>query len=146
MTQIAELRITSELPPLIVARDDYEALADLALAAPTPMASIGYFLLKELDRATIVEASELPARVVRLGSTVRYADGPNGRERTITLVKPAKRDPERSLISVFTPIGAALIGLSEGQSIRWRSVGAERTITIMRVVPRCAEETEPAPG
>jgi regulator of nucleoside diphosphate kinase len=34
----------------------------------------------------------------------------------------------------LTPVGAALIGLSEGQAIRWRDRGGrDRTLTVLQV-------------
>ena len=55
-----------------------------------------------------------------MGSHVRYATE-TGEVREVTLVYPGEADISAGRISVLTPIGAALIGLSSGQSIDWRA-------------------------
>jgi regulator of nucleoside diphosphate kinase len=55
-----------------------------------------------------------------MGSTVRYVTD-TGDDRTVTLVYPAEADISSGKVSILTPIGAALIGLSPGQSIDWQA-------------------------
>jgi regulator of nucleoside diphosphate kinase len=56
------------------------------------------------------------------------------------LVYPHEADVTAGKISVLTPIGAALIGLSVSQSIEWETnLGDRRSLTVLRVSP-------PAPG
>ena len=62
--------------------------------------------------------------VVRMGSTLRYVTD-SGEDRTVTLVFPAEADIAAGKISILTPIGAALLGLSEGQSIHWQTRNGE---------------------
>ena len=53
-----------------------------------------------------------------MGSTLRFtSDG--GEDRRVTLVFPGEADIAEGKISILTPIGVALIGLSAGQSIDW---------------------------
>ena len=68
-----------------------------------------------------------------MGSTVTYiAD--DGRKRTVTLVFPGLADISQGRISILTPIGTALIGLSEGQTMTWSTRdGRERNLTVMMV-------------
>jgi regulator of nucleoside diphosphate kinase len=69
-----------------------------------------------------------------MGSFVEFRDDESGRVRTVQLVFPADADMEADRISVLTPIGAALIGLSEGQSIEWRTRGGDwKTLTVLKV-------------
>jgi len=57
--------------------------------------------------------------------------------RMVQLVFPVDADMEADRISVLTPIGAALIGLSEGQSIEWRTRSGEwKTLTVLKVSDR----------
>ncbi len=56
--------------------------------------------------------------------------------RRITLVFRGQADLTAARISVLTPIGAALIRLSEGQSIVWMTRnGRERRLTVLAVEP-----------
>ena len=55
----------------------------------------------------------------------------------MTLVYPEEADMEKGRLSVLTPVGAALIGLKVGQSIRWRTrADEERTLTVREVTQR----------
>ena len=67
-------------------------------------------------------------------STVRFVDEAHGQERTVTLVYPHEADIEAGKISVLTPIGAALIGLSTGQTIEFQTpAGGWRSLTVTKV-------------
>jgi regulator of nucleoside diphosphate kinase len=52
----------------------------------------------------------------------------------VTLVYPGEADIGQGRISVLTPVGAALIGLSKGQSIDWATrTGETRRLTVIEV-------------
>ncbi len=108
---------TGRLPTIVLNEEDHERLTGLATAALTRTPDVAEELLTELERAKVVTAKRLPATAVRMGSTVTYKA--NSAERTVTLVYPGDADIAAGRISIMTPIGAALIGLSEGQSINW---------------------------
>ena len=56
----------------------------------------------------------------------------SGRVHAVTLVYPAESDIEHGRVSVLTPIGAALVGLSQGQSIEWNTRSGEpRQLTVV---------------
>jgi regulator of nucleoside diphosphate kinase len=67
-------------------------------------------LTEKLYEATIVDARALPPGTVRLHSTVDYEELPAGIRRRVTLVNPGQADAGRGRISVFSPIGRALLG------------------------------------
>jgi regulator of nucleoside diphosphate kinase len=75
------------------------------------------FLVGELDRATVVADEEIEPTVVTIGARVAFRQ--DGRDETtvVTLALPGMRDLYPDAISILTPVGAALIGLSVGQSI-----------------------------
>jgi regulator of nucleoside diphosphate kinase len=69
-----------------------------------------------------------------MGSRVRFRDDVTGQERTLTLAYPEDADISSGRISVLTPVGAALIGLSVGQSIEWETAsGGLRSLTVLEV-------------
>jgi regulator of nucleoside diphosphate kinase len=128
-------------PRLVIAAEDYGRLAFLAtasmMARRRPPA--GAVLADELVRAAIVAAADIPPSVVTMRSAVEFRDDNSGQISRVSVVYPGEEDSDSGLVSVLTPIGAALIGLSEGQSIRWRSaLGGWRDLTVLRVrqVPR----------
>lgn len=105
-------------PPIVVADNEHERLMDLALAAMdrTPGA---VDLFEELARAKTVQ--RLPTEAVGVNSAVTFEyDGV--RYRDFVLVDPHQADFANGRISVLTPVGAMLLGLSEGQVIEWEGV------------------------
>ena len=91
-------------------------------------------LLEELSRARVVSAQKLPSNVVTIDRAVTYLDETSGEEKSVTPVYPEHADIERGRISVLTPIGVALIGLTEGASLPWKTRGGEvRQLKILRV-------------
>ncbi|HCG7585071.1 nucleoside diphosphate kinase regulator [Vibrio parahaemolyticus] len=72
----------------------------------------------ELDRATVLEPEEMPSNVVTMNSTVEFKFSGEERTMTKTLVYPAELKSSDD-ISIFAPVGSALIGLSVGQKLDW---------------------------
>ena len=106
-------------PPILLCESDADRIADLAVGVQARLPQVSAMLLKEIERARVVKDGALPANVVGMGSRVRFRDETTGTERTVRLVYPHEADIAASKVSILTPIGAGLIGLREGQSIRW---------------------------
>jgi len=80
--------------------------------------------------------------VVRMGSTLSYT-ADEGEPQKVTLVFPVEADIEKGKISVTTPVGTALIGLSVGQSIDWTDrSGKSHRLKVVAIHPEGA--TAPA--
>lgn len=123
----------SPLPPIIVSERDYEKLSELAAAAEQRMPEIAESLLAELERASVIRPEALPADIVRLGSRVSYQSD-DAAVRHVTLVLPCDADISAGKVSILTPIGTALLGLSEGQSIIWAARdGRQQCLRIVAV-------------
>lgn len=103
-------------PAISMLRQDHERLT--LFAEKMPEGALADEILAELDRARVVSDKAISADVIRMGTTVRYSSDA-GEDRTVTLVYPGEADIATGKISVLTPIGVALIGLSVGQSIDW---------------------------
>jgi len=122
-------------PPIVLTRDNHDRLSALAAAASHAPGSVGEFLAYELERAEVVEPCDLPPDVITMNSRAEYRDEENGECRAVTLVYPGSEDIAEGRISIFTPIGAALIGLSCGQSIVWETRrGTKRRLVVTRVM------------
>lgn len=111
--------IQARPPPIMVSETEYDRLTGLAEAALERLPDAAGSLLAEMDRATIAAVAAVPPDVVRMGSTATLHGG-DGPQR-VTLVYPAEADIAAGRVSVLTPLGAALIGVKAGQSIRWTS-------------------------
>lgn len=130
------------LPALIVSSDNYKRVIDLAFFAEDSAPEVASVLLAEMERARVVQPKALPATAVQMASTVDYRTN-SGEERRVTLVYPGEADIAQGKISILTPIGAALIGLSPEQSIAWMARdGREQRLTVLRVEPPTAAPAE----
>lgn len=107
-------------PAITTTRSDHERLTMLAESHAARNPQVAEELLAELDRARIVDDGRIASDVVRMGSTLRFTSD-LGEDRQVTLVFPGEADIAEGKVSVLTPIGAALIGLSAGQSIDWKA-------------------------
>jgi regulator of nucleoside diphosphate kinase len=120
-------------PSIIVSDTDQSRLTTLATDALERFPQAAQELLSEMERAAVVSAEAVPPNVVQMGSGVVFRSD-NGETRRVTLVFPGQADIAAGRISILTPIGAALIGLSEGQSIAWKTRdGRLRQLTILAV-------------
>lgn len=101
-------------------------------------------LIGELERARVVEPSEIPPDTVTMNSKVRLVDALTAETLEMTLVFPENADSANGCISVLAPVGTAIIGYSEGDSIDWPTPGGTRTFTIEKVLfqPEAAGDWE----
>lgn len=127
-----------EMPAIVVSAADQRRLTQLALDSLNRAPDVAAELLAEMERAQVMDL--VPASVVRMGSIVSFSDD-EGRRREVTLVYPGKADIGAGRVSILTPIGTALIGLAEGQSIAWTTRdGRRRALTVISVQPAMADD------
>jgi regulator of nucleoside diphosphate kinase len=120
------------LPPITVTEDDAKRLNALASSCAVLFPRVAHFLAQEIERASVVaDNCDLPG-VVRMGSQVRYCDDKTGEVRDVVLVYPHEADITLKRVSVLTPVGAALIGLSVGQAIEFQTPDRnKRSLTVL---------------
>jgi regulator of nucleoside diphosphate kinase len=94
-------------------------------------------LTDELKEAQIVNNEDMPNDVVRFNSQITLALD-NGMERTLQLVIPSDRDIKNSKISILTPMGAALMGYSQGDTVTWDFPGGTKEFKIVKVTQQLA--------
>jgi regulator of nucleoside diphosphate kinase len=70
-----------------------------------------------LDLARVVHAEKVPGNVVTMNTRVLFEDVSTLEKGTVTIVYPADADPSSGRISVLSPVGAALLGESEGAEV-----------------------------
>lgn len=120
-------------PKIVVSEIDHDRLSSLADALLDRAPAVAAELLAELGRADVVAAAAMPADVVRMGSSVLFRSN-DGQERRVTLVFPGDADIAEGKVSIMTPVGTALIGLSPGQSISWTAPDGHRhELTVLDV-------------
>lgn len=121
-------------PPVRLIEADLERLQHL-LDHASPRIPGAAVLAQELARATVVgPRSRRTVPFARIGSLVEYLDLSSGHSRWVELVLPQDASIDDGRISVLTPIGAALIGLSPGADFEWpRPDGSLRAIRVLSV-------------
>ncbi|ALS99532.1 GreA/GreB family elongation factor [Lacimicrobium alkaliphilum] len=87
----------------------------------------------ELARANIVAPNALPADVISLGRRVTFKITETGQILTRKLISPKQRNNEDDCLSVFAPLGAALIGMAVGQTIQWATHRGLETIEVISI-------------
>lgn len=122
------------LPPISLRICDASRLRNIAEAAADKYPQTTDFLAREIERAEILADGRLLPGLVTMDSEVTFRDDISAQERSITLVYPEAADVNAGKISILTPIGAALIGLSVGQTIEFQTPGGRwRSLTVLRV-------------
>ena len=92
-----------------------------------------------LARARVLSSADPPSELVAMHATVRFRDDAAQRIEAATIVCPGEKTDGTGRISVVTPKGAALIGLSEGQSIEYEADdGAAGRLTLLQVLAQAA--------
>lgn len=113
--------------------DRFEALAS-AMMRRSP--EVGERLMDEIARAKLVAPGKLRDDIVTIGSEVTYRDLGTGRLQTVFVVYPEDADIDQHRISVLTPVGVALLGLSPGAAISWITRDDEtRQLEVVTVKP-----------
>ena len=127
------LATIDSLPRILVSKTDEKRLTAIATAASQRVPEASAALLSELERADVLPETAMPTDVVRIGSIIEF-EVDDGRRLKVQLVLPENADINAGRISVLTPVGAALIGLSRGQSMEWSgNDGKERLLTVLAV-------------
>ncbi len=108
-------------PDIIVSTDDLERLEALLAMPPNRGRSDLDGLRHELERATVVDADAIPDHIVTLNRRTRFREESSGREYELTLAWPHEASGADGRVSIFSPAGSALLGLSIGQQIDWRT-------------------------
>lgn len=95
--------------------DDYSGNSDYSL------------LLDELERANVVSMQELPNNIVKMNSIVTFTILESQQSFSLKLVYPEDTAKEGT-ISILSPVGSALLGLSIGQMIEWPLSSNQKTM------------------
>lgn len=122
----------SESNPIYISNIDINRITAMLDKMPSVAAEL-VKLEEELDRAIVVEPEEMPDNVVRMNSTVEFKFSGDEKVLTRTLVYPQDLKSSDD-ISIFAPVGSALIGLAIGQKLDWPMPNKQtKTIEIVNV-------------
>lgn len=105
-------------PTIIVSEQDLNRLETM-LEHQSKLTPTMEHLEEELARANVVAPQDVPANVVTMNARVLVTITPDTTATEITLVYPHDFRGDKGQVNVLAPVGAAILGLAEGQEIEW---------------------------
>ena len=119
---------------LLLTRDDYELLKKYISSRIDSISAeqaVAAQLQAEIQNAQIVEnEDEIPSDLIRLNSHVVVKEERTGRQLRFQLVLPGEANIKKEKLSVFAPLGIALMGYRKGQEIKWKMPSGEKTFLV----------------
>lgn len=89
---------------------------------------------EELERARIVESSEIPSNVVTMNSTVQISDLETEEQFTYTLVYPDNADTTDGRLSILAPVATGLLGYRVGDVVEWPIPAGIRKMRVDKII------------
>lgn len=105
-------------PAIIISQQDLQRLETM-LEHQAKLTPTMQHLEDELARADVVAPQEIPENVVTMNARVKITIAPANEPTEIILVYPHDFRGDKGQVNVLAPVGAAILGLSEGQEIEW---------------------------
>lgn len=105
-------------PNIIISEQDLHRLETM-LEHQSKLTITMQHLEEELARAEVVTPDAIPANVVTMNAKVLITIAPSTEATEITLVYPHDFRGDKGQVNVIAPVGAAILGLAEGQEIEW---------------------------
>jgi len=123
---------------LTLVKADYDLLVKYVYSRMSPLSAerkSAEQLYEELKNADVHATEEdFPSDVVRINSVVEVQEQTTGRSLKYRLVSPGEANLRKERLSVYTPLGIALIGYKKGQKIKWEMPSGEKVFYIKDVV------------
>ena len=124
---------------IILKRLDYELLMKYIYERLTPFSDDyrhATQLYEELMDADIVEMDDTVSDdVVQLNSHVTVEDQRSGKQMKFSIVLPSQANVGQGRLSIFSPLGIALMGYRKGQTVTWKMPSGAREFFIRDVFP-----------
>ena len=118
----------------ILTKSDYNTLKELIVNIPSHLISKEIAMLaREIEKAKLVPESKIEAQVIRINSYFEVQDLASGQVLKFQLTLPKYGDLAQKKLSVFSPLGVALIGFQEGMEIAWTLPGGLKKLKILKV-------------
>jgi len=105
-------------PNIIISEQDLNRLETM-LEHQAKLTPTMQHLEEELARADVVAPQDVPTNVVTMNAKVLITIAPATESTGITLVYPHDFHGDKGQVNIVAPVGAAILGLAEGQEIEW---------------------------
>ncbi len=131
---------------LILTTEDHTRLQELMFFAEcprsTPEVAAFQSLIRTLSCASVVPPERIPPDVVTMHSLVLLRDLDSSERVRVALCWPEDEDARHDRVSVLMPLGAALIGKREGDSVDWIMPTGRRRLCIETLLYQPESDTE----
>jgi transcription elongation factor GreA len=144
MTQAKYEELQAQLARLLLARPDaaneVKRLAEMGDFSENAAYQLAKGKLRSLNQRILeiedhLKHSEIiyptPSATVQLGSTVTFERA--GQQHTFKILGPTETNPAKGIISHKSPLGAALVGKQEGDTVHFIAASKESTVKILHV-------------
>ncbi|HQE11910.1 MAG TPA: GreA/GreB family elongation factor [Flavipsychrobacter sp.] len=118
----------------IISHTDYNTVKSYIANCPTHLKTKEMNdLVTELDRAEHWEDEKVKEDVIQINSSFEVEDTASKKVMKFFLTLPQHADLKQRKISIFSPLGIALIGFTKGMTIKWALPGGEKLLKILNV-------------
>jgi regulator of nucleoside diphosphate kinase len=136
-SQITIPRNIMQTPKIQITQSDYNKLRDL-LRDPSVLRhedkNCRDALSRELARARIKPADEIPEDVITLYGRARLLDLQTNEVLELSIVLPEEINVEAGRISILAPLGTAMLGCREGDIFEWNVPGGQSRFQVAEVI------------
>jgi regulator of nucleoside diphosphate kinase len=119
--------------PVIKESDCFNIKAIVNNLSPAEKTKEISILMKEIYRATVLPDEQVADDIIQLNSTFEVKDVSTNQVLNFTLTVPKLANLAEKKLSIFTPLGAALIGFRQGMVIDWELPGGKKKLEILKV-------------
>lgn len=91
-------------------------------------------LNEELHRAQVVKPQDIPADAITMNTRAVLLDMETNEELEITLVFPQDTNPSQGKVSVFAPIGTAMLGYRVNDVFSWQVPDGVRKYKVVKIL------------
>ncbi len=131
------MKNSTDMKKIYITENDMERLEDLlAVAVKLSVRDFQHLedLGKELMKAEIVMAKDVPSRIVTMNSKVLLNDFERNELKAYVLVFPKEANIEQNKVSVLSPIGTAMLGCQVGNVLKIKTPAGERRMKVEKIL------------
>jgi regulator of nucleoside diphosphate kinase len=89
---------------------------------------------EEINNAHVVDSDAIPRDLITMNSSVVLHLNDEDKDIEASLVYPEDADWSAGKLSILSPIGTAILGYREGDSVEWEVPSGKTEITIKKII------------
>lgn len=120
----------------LITINDYQRLSGLIkfAALETKMPDVINRLHSKFRAAKMLPQDRILNNVITMNSRVLLKEITNAREAEVTVTYPQEADGREGKISIFSPIGLALLGRQAGDIVSWKTPNGTGRFEIVKII------------